>query len=91
VLANRCLPLAPTSRSINPRTQLPGGLGAGSLGITDDHVDKGDQLGMFHFGGSTHCLIFRPEVKLEFELYGQKPGPSAETNIRINTAIARVL
>ena len=55
-----------------------------------DHVDKGDQLGMFHFGGSTHCLVFRPGVKLEFDLYGQKPGPSAETNIRINTAIARV-
>jgi phosphatidylserine decarboxylase len=55
------------------------------------HVDKGEQLGMFHFGGSTHCLIFRPGVKLEFDLYGQKPGPSAETNIRINTAIARVV
>ena len=24
------------------------------------HVNKGDQLGMFHFGGSTHTLIFRP-------------------------------
>jgi len=22
-------------------------------------VEKGDELGMFHFGGSTHCLIFR--------------------------------
>jgi phosphatidylserine decarboxylase len=54
------------------------------------HVDKGEQLGMFHFGGSTHCLLFRPGVKLDFDLYGQTPGPSAETNIRINTAIARV-
>jgi len=54
------------------------------------HVDKGEQLGMFHFDGSTHCLVFRPEVKLDFDLYGQTPGPSAETNIRINTAIARV-
>jgi phosphatidylserine decarboxylase len=24
------------------------------------HIKKGEQLGMFHFGGSTHCLIFRP-------------------------------
>ena len=31
-----------------------------------DKVKKEDQLGMFHFGGSTHCLIFRPEVKIEF-------------------------
>ncbi|KAG8815057.1 hypothetical protein FRC17_000873 [Serendipita sp. 399] len=29
-------------------------------------VRKGDPLGMFHFGGSTHCLVFRPEVKVEF-------------------------
>ncbi|HEY4594020.1 MAG TPA: phosphatidylserine decarboxylase family protein [Thermoanaerobaculia bacterium] len=54
------------------------------------HVDKGEQLGMFHFGGSTHCLVFRPGVNLEFDLYKQKPGPTAETNIRLNTAIARV-
>ncbi|QTD49470.1 phosphatidylserine decarboxylase family protein [Sulfidibacter corallicola] len=55
-----------------------------------DHVVKGQQLGMFHFGGSTHCLIFRPGVELDFHLYGQKPGPDASTNIRINTAIATV-
>jgi len=30
------------------------------------HVKKGDQLGMFHFGGSTHCLIFRPETPVVF-------------------------
>ncbi|RAH80157.1 phosphatidylserine decarboxylase [Aspergillus japonicus CBS 114.51] len=29
-----------------------------------DAVSKGDQLGMFHFGGSTHCLIFGPQVRL---------------------------
>lgn len=54
------------------------------------HVKKGDPLGMFHFGGSTHCLFFRPEVKLTFDLYNQTPGPQAETNIRVNTAIAYV-
>jgi hypothetical protein len=30
------------------------------------HVNKGDPLGMFHFGGSTDTLIFRPQVKLDF-------------------------
>ena len=39
-----------------------------------DKVKKGDQLGMFHYGGSTHCLIFRPEVKIEFDTRGQTPG-----------------
>jgi len=53
------------------------------------HVTKGDQLGMFHFGGSTHCLIFRPEVKLDFDLHGQKPGLNS-SNIVINSRIATV-
>ncbi|KIK58793.1 hypothetical protein GYMLUDRAFT_1005657 [Collybiopsis luxurians FD-317 M1] len=30
-------------------------------------VTKGDELGMFRFGGSTHTLIFGPKVKVEFE------------------------
>ena len=29
-------------------------------------VKKGDELGMFHFGGSTHCLLFRKDVKVKF-------------------------
>lgn len=28
-------------------------------------VKKGDELGMFHFGGSSHCLVFRKSVELE--------------------------
>ena len=27
-------------------------------------LKKGDELGQFHFGGSTHCLIFGPRVQL---------------------------
>jgi phosphatidylserine decarboxylase len=53
------------------------------------HVRKGDQLGMFHYGGSTHCLIFRPEVGLEFDHHGQRPGLHA-TNIPVNARIATV-
>lgn len=53
------------------------------------HVNKGDQLGMFHFGGSTHCLIFRPQVKLDFDLHGQTPGLNSN-NIQINAKIATV-
>jgi len=29
-------------------------------------VSKGDELGMFHFGGSTWCLVFGPDVQLKF-------------------------
>ncbi|MFA6657530.1 MAG: phosphatidylserine decarboxylase family protein [Mesotoga sp.] len=53
------------------------------------HVDKGDQLGMFHFGGSTHVLIFRPGVNLEFDLRGQTPGPDS-VNIPVRSKIATV-
>jgi len=53
------------------------------------HITKGEQLGMFHFGGSTHCLVFRPEVNLRFDLHGQTPGLDAH-NIPVNSRIASV-
>ncbi|MCJ1332283.1 hypothetical protein MMC10_008975 [Thelotrema lepadinum] len=28
-----------------------------------EHFNKGDEIGRFHFGGSTHCLVFGPGVK----------------------------
>ena len=52
-------------------------------------IQKGQQLGMFHFGGSTHCLIFRPEVQLDFDMHGQTPGLNSN-NIPINSRIATV-
>ena len=53
------------------------------------HVNKGDELGMFHFGGSTHVLLFRPEVNIDFDLHGQKPGLDT-TNIKVRDTIARI-
>jgi phosphatidylserine decarboxylase len=29
------------------------------------HVKKGDEIGMFHYGGSTHCVLFRKGVELD--------------------------
>ena len=52
-------------------------------------VRKGDQIGMFHFGGSTHCLIFRPGVELRFDHHGQTPGLDSK-NIHVNARIATV-
>ncbi|PPV08763.1 phosphatidylserine decarboxylase [Xanthomonas bromi] len=54
------------------------------------HIKKGDPLGMFHFGGSTHCLLFRPGVRLKFDLHGQTPGLDAK-NIPVNARIANVI
>ncbi len=54
------------------------------------HLDKGDELGMFHFGGSTHCLVFGPDVKLAFDFHNTEPGLDA-TNIPVCSHIATVL
>jgi len=58
-------------------------------------VKKGDQLGMFHFGGSTHCLLFRPDVKLEFvdfdkEYHTGEVGLDAY-NVPVKAELARVV
>ncbi|WP_305370683.1 phosphatidylserine decarboxylase family protein [Photobacterium leiognathi] len=54
------------------------------------HLNKGDELGMFHFGGSTHCLVFGPNVKLAFDFHNTEPGLDA-TNIPVCSRIATVL
>lgn len=46
-------------------------------------IKKGEELGYFQFGGSTHCLIFRPGVIKE---YNVKPGDSVEVNRKIAEA-----
>jgi len=54
------------------------------------HVKKGDPLGTFHFGGSTHCLIFNENVKLKFDYHNQTPGLST-SNIPLSAKIATVI
>jgi phosphatidylserine decarboxylase len=55
-------------------------------------IKKGQEIGMFHFGGSTHCLIFRPGVNLQFDLHhhDQKPGLHSK-NINVRAQIATVI
>lgn len=36
--------------------------------VPGHHVDKGDELGWFQFGGSTECVVFRPGVIEEFSV-----------------------
>jgi phosphatidylserine decarboxylase len=54
---------------------------------TGDRVNKGDELGMFHFGGSTHCLCFRKETKLDF-IRPDVVGLDAK-NIAVGSYLAR--
>ncbi|XEV07468.1 hypothetical protein FSHL1_012755 [Fusarium sambucinum] len=52
-----------------------------------DVVTKGQDIGMFHFGGSTHCLVFRKGVKLEF-CNAPPWNMATEYNNRVNSALA---
>jgi phosphatidylserine decarboxylase len=55
-----------------------------------DTIEKGDPVGMFHFGGSSHCLIFGPQVELDFDLHGQWPDLNAfNIPVRDRIAVAR--
>jgi phosphatidylserine decarboxylase len=55
------------------------------------HIKKGDSLGTFHFGGSTHCLLFRKDVQLDFEPHIRTPEDAHESPIiRVLTKIATV-
>ncbi|KAJ3564824.1 hypothetical protein NP233_g8040 [Leucocoprinus birnbaumii] len=49
----------------------------------DDPVEPGQQLGMFHFGGSSHAVIFGPQANVAFT-DEVKPGH----HIQINRIIA---
>ena len=49
------------------------------------HVKKGEQTGMFHFGGSTHCLLFRKHVKVE-----GFPQPGQDHNVPVRSQLAMI-
>lgn len=47
------------------------------------HVKKGDQVGYFQFGGSTHCLVFRPGVISSFMLNAIPQGENGENSVLV--------
>ncbi|KAI9729746.1 MAG: hypothetical protein M1834_006697 [Cirrosporium novae-zelandiae] len=51
-------------------------------------VKKGDEIGMFHFGGSTHCLIFRKGVDLVFAR--EPPYDLDDINLPVRDTVAVV-
>ncbi|HET9073547.1 MAG TPA: phosphatidylserine decarboxylase family protein [Solirubrobacteraceae bacterium] len=53
------------------------------------HVDKGDELGYFQFGGSTHCLIFEPDAIESFALSAIPQSQDEHPpTVRVNSALA---
>lgn len=53
-----------------------------------DQVKKGDPLGFFQYGGSTHCLIFRTGVIAEFALNAIPETDSKVVKVNSKIAIA---
>lgn len=52
----------------------------------DQRVEKGQELGMFRYGGSTFCLLFGPQTLLRFDMHGDEIGqygPDTLVNARI--------
>ncbi|KAF2963094.1 hypothetical protein GQX73_g10477 [Xylaria multiplex] len=49
-------------------------------------VEKGEEIGMFHHGGSTHCLLFEKGLKLAW-VDGALPG-TAKRNLPVRSALA---
>ena len=58
-------------------------------------IEKGSEIGRFHYGGSTHCLLFRDNVNLDFssvkKRYNTKEfGPNSH-NVPVRAQLARVI
>jgi phosphatidylserine decarboxylase len=49
------------------------------------HVKKGDETGMFHFGGSSHCLVFGKGVRVD-----DFPPVGREDNVPVRGKLAVV-
>jgi phosphatidylserine decarboxylase len=58
-----------------------------------DRVTKGDQIGYFQFGGSTHCLVFGPGVISEFALQAIPQGENGANSgsVNVNSLLARAV
>ncbi|KAF2476674.1 phosphatidylserine decarboxylase [Lindgomyces ingoldianus] len=54
-----------------------------------DTLTKGQDIGMFHFGGSTHCLIFRKGVELKWVKDPMVTGE--DKNLPVCGALAQVI
>ncbi|OAA53184.1 phosphatidylserine decarboxylase family protein [Akanthomyces lecanii RCEF 1005] len=60
-----------------------------------DHVSKGQEIGSFHYGGSSYCLLFQRNVSLLFsplvDLAQEGQAEITEKCIALNSELARVL
>jgi phosphatidylserine decarboxylase len=51
-----------------------------------ERIAKGQDMGSFHFGGSSHCLVFGKHVRLE-----GLPGVGADASVAVRSKLAEVV
>jgi phosphatidylserine decarboxylase len=51
------------------------------------HVSKGDEIGMFHYGGSTHCVLF--EKGVELDEFPNTNDPEQNVPVRSKLAVVK--
>jgi phosphatidylserine decarboxylase len=56
----------------------------------NNRVQKGDQIGYFQFGGSTHCLVFRKGLISQFAAQAIPQGSNGENSavVKVNSLLA---
>ncbi|KAJ3567761.1 hypothetical protein NP233_g6154 [Leucocoprinus birnbaumii] len=50
-----------------------------------ERVKKGDELGTFHYGGSSYCMIFRPATEIMFDERVTTGLDDGETKVLVNS------
>jgi len=54
----------------------------------NQYIKKGENIGTFHFGGSSHVILFEKGKELAFDLQGIKPDPLGNSFLKVNTKLA---
>jgi phosphatidylserine decarboxylase len=92
--ATRALIFIEADEPIGLMCLIPIGMGEVSSCVTvveeNRKVKKGDQLGYFQFGGSTHCLVFRKRVVSQFSAHAIPQGSNGANSpvVKVNSFLA---
>jgi len=80
-------------KSSNPDISTMAFIGVGMVEVSSceikvkrgDKIKIGDELGLFHFGGSSHALVFPPDIDLSFADH-----VTINQHLKVNSIIAQV-
>ena len=54
-----------------------------------ESVTKGQSIGTFRFGGSSHLLMFENDVNITFDLKGIEPSINGKEFLKVNSTVAK--